>query len=59
MGSIEAMKLSGNSDRYLSQQEKIKVAQGVAETVVTTYIPYLVQGFSHGLQDIVSVNLGN
>ena len=45
MGSIEAMKLSGNSDRYLSQQEKIKVAHGVAETVVTTYIPYLVQGF--------------
>ena len=59
MGSIEAMKQTSSSERYLAQNENIKVAQGVSGTVVTkgkvsTYIPYLVQGVKHGLQDIGS-----
>jgi IMP dehydrogenase len=59
MPSIEAMKQTSSSERYLAQNENIKVAQGVSGTVVTkgkvsTYIPYLVQGVKHGLQDIGS-----
>jgi len=59
MGSIEAMKQTNSSERYLAQNEKIKVAQGVSGTVITkgqidTYIPYLVQSIKHGLQDIGS-----
>ena len=62
MGSIEAMKHSGNSERYMAQKEKIKVAQGVSGTVITkgsigTFIPYLVQGIKHGFQDIGNVNI--
>lgn len=62
MGSIEAMNESGNSERYLAQKEKIKVAQGVNGTVITkgsvnTFIPYLVQGIKHGFQDIGYKNI--
>ena len=57
MGSMDAMKHSGNSERYLAQNEKLKVAQGVSGTVVTkgsvaNFIPYLAQGIKHGFQDI-------
>lgn len=64
MGSIEAMKHCGNSERYLAHQEKIKVAQGVSGTVVTkgsigTFVPYLVQGIKHGFQDIGARNISD
>merc|ERR1719355_390877 len=56
MGSIEAMK-KGSDDRYFGANTSVKVAQGVCGTVqdkgpIKTYIPYLIQGMKHGLQDI-------
>ena len=62
MGSIEAMTNNISSERYLSQNEKIKVAQGVSGTILTkgsifTYVPYLIQGIKHGLQNIGAKNI--
>lgn len=56
MGSIEAMS-KGSAKRYFSETQAVKVAQGVAGSVVDKgslrrYIPYLRQGVKHGLQDI-------
>jgi IMP dehydrogenase len=66
MGSIEAMTAKGGSDlRYVwesssnnaaSSTANIKVAQGVSGAVqdkgtLRRYVPYLVQGVRHGLQD--------
>jgi IMP dehydrogenase len=56
MGSVDAMK-QGSDDRSFGTEASVKVAQGVSGTVqdkgsVYRYIPYLVQGIRHGLQDM-------
>ena len=56
MGSLDAMAERG-SVRYLSDEEPLKVAQGVSGTVVDKgsvieYVPYLIQGVHHAMQDI-------
>merc|ERR1719271_1885477 len=56
MGSIEAMK-KGSDDRYFGTTTSVKVAQGVSGTVqdkgsLHQYVPYLVQGLKHGMQDL-------
>merc|ERR1712187_433554 len=58
MGSIDAMK-KGSDDRYFGTTSTVKVAQGVSGHVqdkgsLRNYIPYLVQGLKHGMQDIGS-----
>ena len=58
MGSIEAMS-KGSEKRYVwenSSASAVKVAQGVSGAVqdkgtLLRYIPYLVQGVRHGMQD--------
>jgi IMP dehydrogenase len=66
MGSIEAMK-DGGEKRYVwdTACTQVKVAQGVSGSVtdkgtLLRYIPYLMQGIRHGLQDagIKSVTTG-
>jgi len=57
MGSIDAMQ-SGSEKRYnWTGKAAVKVAQGVSGSVVDKgslkrYIPYLLQGVRHGLQDM-------
>merc|ERR1711988_387680 len=56
MGSIEAMK-KGSDDRYFGTLTSVKVAQGVSGAVqdkgtLHQYVPYLVQGLKHGMQDL-------
>lgn len=62
MGSIEAMEQQGTNDnaatsRYFSESDSVLVAQGVSGSVVdkgsiTKFVPYLISGLEHGLQDI-------
>jgi IMP dehydrogenase len=61
MGSIEAMN-KGSDKRYFAEGNKVKVAQGVSGAVVDKgtikrYLPYLMQGIRHGLQDMGVRNL--
>jgi len=56
MGSIDAMK-KGSDDRYFGSGATVKVAQGVSGSVqdkgsLRRYMPYLVQGVKHGMQDV-------
>ena len=61
MGSIEAMS-KGSEKRYFATGSTVKVAQGVSGAVVDKgslrrYLPYLVQGVKHGVQDIGASSL--
>jgi IMP dehydrogenase len=66
MGSIAVMEDKSKSaggknagaSRYFSENDKVKVAQGVAGSVIDRgSIPYLVAGVQHSLQDIGVQNL--
>jgi len=56
MASPEAME-KGGGKRYFAEADRIRVAQGVSGTVVdkgslVDYIPYILQGLRHSLQDM-------
>lgn len=56
MASLEAME-AGGAKRYFSEDQEIKVAQGVTGAVVDKgsmfqYVPYLVQGLRQSFQDM-------
>ncbi len=56
MASREAM-AAGGDKRYLTEDEQLKVAQGVSGSVVdkgsvVDYVPYLMQGVKHTMQDM-------
>ena len=63
MGSIDAMTKGTSSDRYFSAESKVRVAQGVSGAVVDKgslkrYLPYLMTGLKHSLQDMGIRSMG-
>jgi IMP dehydrogenase len=63
MGSLDAM-AAGSDARYLADASKLKVAQGVAGTVVdkgsvAKMIPYLMHGVKQGFQDLGARSLAH
>jgi len=63
MGSLDAM-AAGSDARYLADASKLKVAQGVAGTVVdkgsvAKMVPYLVHGVKQGFQDLGAKSLAH
>lgn len=62
MASLEAMDAGGGAKRYNTEDQKIKVAQGVSGAVVDKgsvfeFLPYLMQGVRHAFQDLGCSNV--
>lgn len=62
MGSKACRKEHGSTTRYLSEQNKLFVAQGVVGEVLSkgsikTYVPYMLKSVKHGMQNLGCKNI--